>query len=262
MEIAFDAIGIEITNEAAFNDLAEDARNRGEVSRLPRKKGVLHGRCLKFGRGLEVWTMLYESGTGEVTYADCRPAFRARFAHQISPYVLTELDEEGEVSIHGFVEGTETEVLFELQNLTELKTPIAEIKSLRIGLCGLTYKARISKNVEKLYWKSVDKTPTDFSNGENVWSLCGQVIAFDTLRNDFSGSDLNWLYLDVGELKIEILVNQKVLKGGKLEIGAFVKADIWLQGHVLPETGVRSRYEGVDRSHRTVDFWKNFKRKN
>ncbi len=40
MEIAFDAIGIEITNETAFNDLAEDARVRGEVSRLTRKSGV------------------------------------------------------------------------------------------------------------------------------------------------------------------------------------------------------------------------------
>lgn len=262
MEIAFDAIGIEITNETAFNDLAEDARNRGEASHLARKSGVLHGRCLKFGLGLEVWTMLYESGTGEVTYADCRPAFRARFAQNISPFIPTEFDEEGEVLIHGFVEDTDTEVLFELQNLTEVGARIFEQNSLRIGLCGLAYKARVSKTSGKVYWKSFDEADLGINIAENAWSLCGKVVAFDTLRNDFSGSDLYWLYLDVGELKLEVLVNQRALKGEELKIGAFVKADIWLQGHILRENAFRRGYEGVDRSHRTVDFWKSFKRKN
>ncbi|HXH69187.1 MAG TPA: DUF3881 family protein [Pyrinomonadaceae bacterium] len=262
MEIAFDAIGIEITNETAFNDLAEDARNRGEVSRLTRKSGVLHGRCLKLGEGLEVWTMLYESGTGEVTYADCRPAFRARYEQKISPFILTEFDEEGEVLIHGFVEDTDTEVLFELQNLTEVGAQIFEETFLRIGLCGLAYRAQVVKNSERVYWKSFDEMPPHISVSENAWSLCGKVIAFNTLRNDLSGSDLYWLYLDLGELKLEILVNQRALKGKKLRIGAFVKADIWLQGHILQSNVSRLGYEGVDRSHRTVNFWKRFKRRN
>lgn len=262
MEIAFDAIGIEIKNETAFHDLAEDARNRGEVSRLTRKSGVLHGRCLKLGLGLEVWTMLYESGTGEVTYADCRPAFRARFARQIAPFVLTEFDEEGEVLIHGFIEDTDTEVLFELQNLTEVEARIFEQNWLRIGLCGLANNARVLKNTANSYWKSFDEMPSGAGMSENAWSLCGKVVAFDALRNRFSGSDLYWLYLDVGELKLEVLVNQRALKGGKLKIGAFVKADVWLQGHILPEKTFRSSYEGVDRSLRTVDYWKEFKRKN
>jgi hypothetical protein len=262
MEIAFDAIGIEITNEAAFNDLAEDARIRGEVSRLTRKSGVLHGRCLKFGEGLEVWTMLYESGTGEVSYADCRPAFRARYAQKISPFIPTEFDEEGEILIHGFVEDTDTEVLFELQNLTEVGAQIFEQSSLRVGLCGLAYKARVSKKSEKIYWKSFDETPANVNASENAWSLCGKVISFETLRNGFSGSDLYWMYLDVGELKIEILVNQRAIKGAKLQIGTFVKAEIWLQGHIIQKNAFRSGYEGVDQSQRTVDFWKSFKKKN
>lgn len=262
MEIAFDAIGIEIKNESAFHALAEDARQRGEISRLTRKRGVLHGRCLKFGRGLEVWTMLYESGTGEVVYADCRPAFRARFEQLISPYVLTELDEEGEVLIHGFVEDTEAEVLFTLQNLTEVGARVFEENSLRIGLCGLAYKARVLKSTEKFYWKSFDEMPSGDQIAENAWSLSGKVIAFNTLRNDFSGSDLYWLHVDVGELKLEILVNRHALKGEPLRIGAFIKADIWLQGHVLQEDVRRFRYEGVDRSQRTIDFWQQFKRKN
>ncbi len=262
MEIAFDAIGIEITNEAAFNDLAEDVGRRGEVSRLPRKGGVLHGRCFKFGAGLEVWTMLYESAAGDVTYADCRPAFRARYAQKISPFIPTEFDEDGEVLIHGFVEDTDAEVLFELQNLTEVGTQIFEQNYLLVGLCGLAYKARVSKSEEKIYWKSFDEIKPSIDTGENIWSLCGRVVAFDTLRNDFSGSDLYWLYLDIGELKLEILVNRRALKGQKLQIGAFVKADIWLQGHISQQSDASSGYEGIDRSHRTVDFWKQFKRKN
>lgn len=262
MEIAFNAIGIEITSETAFNDLAEDTRKRGEVSHLQRKSGVLHGRCLKLGLGLEVWAMLYESGSGEVTYADCRPAFRARYAQQISPYIPTEIAEEGEVLIHGFIAETDTEVLFELQNLTEGGARIFEPDALRVGLCGLAYKARVSKAAEKPFWKSFDEIRSNMTIGENAWSLGGRVVNFDTLRNDFSGSDLYWLYLDVGELKIEIIVNQKALKGEKPRIGAFVKAEIWLQGHLLRENASRFGYEGVDRSERTVDFWKEFKRKN
>ncbi len=92
-------------NETAFKNLAEDVGKRGEVSRLARKSGVLHGRCLKFGEGLEVWTVLYESGTGEMFYTDCRPGFRARYSQTISPWILTEFDEEGEAVIHGFIEG-------------------------------------------------------------------------------------------------------------------------------------------------------------
>jgi hypothetical protein len=136
MEIAFDAIGIEIANEAAFNTLAEDVGKRGEVSCLTRKSGVLHGRCLKLGEGLEVWSVLYESASGEVFYADCRPAFRAKYAQKISPWVLTEFDKEGEAVIHGFVEDTEAEVLFELQNLTEVGTRMFEDNSLSVGLCA------------------------------------------------------------------------------------------------------------------------------
>ncbi len=262
MEIAFDAIGIEITSETAFNDLTADARKRGEISRLNRNGGVLHGRCLKFGEGLEVWTMFYESGTGKVTYADCRPAFRARYTQKISPFVSTEFDEEGEVLIQGFLEDTNTEVLFELQNLTEVGARIFEENFLQVGLCGLAYNARVSKNAEEIYWKSFDEIKSDVNVCENTWSLCGKVIAFDTLRNDFSGSDLYWLYLNVGDLNVEVIVNRRALKGNKLQVGAFVKAHIWLQGHILRKDISRFGFEGVDRSCRTIDFWKQFKRQN
>ncbi|HEY0659275.1 MAG TPA: DUF3881 family protein [Pyrinomonadaceae bacterium] len=262
MEIAFDAIGIEIANEAAFNDLAEDVGKRGEASRLTRKSGILHGRCLKLGEGLEVWSVLYESESGEVSRADCRPGFRARFAQKVAPWVMTEIDKEGEAVIHGFIADTETEVLFELQNLTEVGTRIFERNVLRVGLCGLAYRAEVLKTAEKSYWRAFDEIALNIADTENDWSLCGTVLAIDSLRNHLSGTDLYWIYLDLGEFKIEVLVNQRALIGEDLQIGAYFKADVWLQGHILSENPARNSYEGVDRRHRPADFWKNFKRLN
>jgi hypothetical protein len=58
-----------------------------------------------------------------------------------------------------------------------------------------------------------------------------------------------------------MLVNHSDLSGVKLNIGTFIKADIWLQGHILKQSK-RPTYEGIDRRYRTVDFWKRFKRVN
>ena len=33
----------------------------------------------------KVWTVLYESGSGDLFYADCRPRFRARYIQKIAP---------------------------------------------------------------------------------------------------------------------------------------------------------------------------------
>lgn len=263
MEIAFDAIGLEIPNEAAFNNLAEDAGKRGEVSRLTRKSGVLHGRCWKIGLGLEVWTVLYESQTGEVFYADCRPGFRARYVQRVSPWIATEFDEEGEAVIHGFIEDTEREVLFALQNLTEVGTRNFQQNTLSVGLCGLAYRAEVLKKSSVApFWKSYDELALNVIENENDWSLCGEILAFSALRNPFSGSDLFWIYLDLGDFNLEILVNRRTLSGDDLYVGAALRADIWLQGHIVSETTRRSTYEGVDYSHRTVDFWKKFKKVN
>ncbi len=64
MDTTFEAIGLEVPSEKDFNHLAERAGDQGEQSQLPRRGAVLHGRCWKLGEGLEVWTVLYESGTG------------------------------------------------------------------------------------------------------------------------------------------------------------------------------------------------------
>ena len=261
MEIAFNAIGLEISGENAFDDLAVNAGKNGEASTSLRKSGVLHGHCWKLGAGLEVWSVQYLSATGEVSFSDCRPAFRARFTQKINPWLLSESAEQGEAVIHGFIEETDAEVLFELQNLTELGAEIFQNRILHVGLCGLAYRAEVFRAEQPLFWQSFDEITLNVIASERDWSLGGRVIAFDALRNPFSGNELFWIFLDVGEFKLEILVNSDALSGTKLKVGAFVKADVWLQGHILKQAK-RLRYEGIDRKFRTVDFWKSFKRVN
>lgn len=261
MEIAFNAIGLEISNEDAVNFLAASADKNGESSVLLRKSGTLHGRCWKLGSGLEVWSVLYESSTGEILRNDCRPAFRARYPLTINPWLLSESAEQGEAVIHGFIENTEAEVLFELQNLTEIGAEMFREKNLQVGLCGLAYRVKVFKSEQIPFCHSYDEITLNVIANERDWSLCGRVIAFDTVRNAFSGNDLYWIYLDLGEFKLEILVNQSDLSGVRLQTGAFVKADVWLQGHIVKHAKRRG-YEGFDRKFRTIDFWKRFRRVN
>ena len=262
MDVTFETIGLEVPSEKAFNHLAQRAGDQGEPTQLSRRGAVLHGRCWKLGDGLEVWTVLYESGTGDIFYADCRPGFRARYTQRISPWALTEYDEEGEAVIHGYSDGTDTEVLFELQNLTEVGAAGFRATALHVGLCGLAYRARVCERAARTRWEPLEKHAPTRAAHENDWSLAGRVIAFKPLRNPLSGSELYWIYLDLERLKLEVLVNRRALKGGALHVGATLSAEVWLQGHVLDERALRSRYAGVDLAYATSAFCGNLKRKN
>src|ERR687894_485615 len=178
MDTTFEAIGLEVPSEKDFNYLAERAGDQGEPSQLPRRGAVLHGRCWKLGEGLEVWTVLYESGTGEIFYADCRPGFRARYTQRVSPWALTEYDEDGEAIVHGYYDGHETEVLFELQNLTEVGPEGFRSQELHVGLCGLAYRARVCAKPESARWQTLEECAPSRAAHENDWSLVGRVLFF------------------------------------------------------------------------------------
>ena len=262
MDVTFETIGLEVPTEKAINFLAERAENQGEPTQLTRRGAVLHGRCWKLGDGLEVWTVLYESGTGDVFYANCRPGFRARYTQRITPWALTEYDEEGEAVIHGFCEGTETDVLFELQNLTEVGGTGFRAPALHVGLCGLAYSAKVCSHEMSARWLPLEKAAPSRAAHENDWTLRGRVIAYKPLRNPLSGSELFWIYVDLEGLKLEVLVNQRSLRGGRLCPGATLSAEVWLQGHVLDDQALRLRYEGIDRAHSIGDYWSRFSRSN
>jgi hypothetical protein len=262
MEETFEAIGIDVPSEKDFNHLAERAGDQGEATRLCRRGAVLHGRCWKLGEGLEVWTVLYESGTGEIFYADCRPGFRARYTQRISPWALTEYDEDGEAIVHGYYDGHETEVLFELQNLTEVGPEGFRAQELHVGLCGLAYRARVLPEPGEARWQPLEEAAPSRAAHENDWCLTGRVVSFKPLRNPLSGSELYWVYLDLERLRLEVLVNQRALRGDALTVGATFSAEVWLQGHVLDRRALLSRYEGPDASHSKADLWSHLRRRN
>lgn len=260
MEI-FNAIGLEIPPGKTLNDLAEDAERRGEASVSTRSTGTVHGRCWRIGLGLEVWTTLYESEAGEVFYADCRPGFRARYTQNIVAWAMFEDEEEGEAAVEGRIEDYYDPVFFQLQNLTEVGAKNFERKILTVGLCGLAYRASVFNRSEELRWQPLYKQDGYADSEETDWRLTGRVINFNQIRNPFSGHDLYWIYLDVGNFELEILVNRHILNG-ELRVGASVEADVWLQGHIVSQSTLLSSYEGVDRSAKPTDFWKRFKRLN
>ena len=262
MDATFETIGLEVPSEKAINFLAERAENQGEASQLSRRGAVLHGRCWKLGEGLEVWTVLYESGTGDVFYANCRPGFRARYMQRIAPWALTEYDEEGEAVIHGYCDGTDTEVLFELQNLTEVGIDGFRATALHVGLCGLAYRARVCAREMDARWLPLERAAPSRAAHENDWIVRGRVIAFKPLINPLSGSELYWVYLDLNRLKLEVLVNARALAGAALQIGATISAEVWLQGHVLDSRALRQQYEGVDTAYSIADLWSRFLRHN
>ena len=133
---------------------------------------------------------------------------------------------------------------------------------LHVGLCGLAYRARVRSAPAKTRWLPLDKAAPSRAAHENDWSLSGRVIAFKPLKNPLSGSDLYWIHVDLERMNLEILVNQRSLRGDALGAGATLEAEIWLQGHVLDEMALRSRYEGVDSSCSTATSGRNLKRKN
>lgn len=257
MESAFKAIGLEVPNPLAVHHLAERAGSYGDATQSIRENCTWHGRCWKLGDGLEIWTVLYQSGAGEVTYANCRPGFRSRFVQNISPWALTEYAEEGEALLHGYLENNRTEVLLEVQNLTEIGAIASRKKTLQVGLCGLAYQARIEKGEKYPFWKQ-----TANSTRENNWTLRGRVLMYRPLKNPLTGSDLFWIYLDLEPFRLEILVNQRSLGGEHPTVGATLQADIWLQGYIFDRLARSALYEGIDAKAGVASFWSGLRRHN
>ncbi|HEY6331701.1 MAG TPA: hypothetical protein VI756_20410 [Blastocatellia bacterium] len=142
----FEAIGFEIPDEESYNALAEHAEKTGQRSCAYRGSATIHGRCWKIGHGLEVWSVLYETAS-DLYCADCRPAFRSRYVHKIHPWEMAEYCEDGEALVRGAL-GGKTQVLFELQNLTEVKPHMLRNPHLRVGLAGLAFSVKIDGDTE------------------------------------------------------------------------------------------------------------------
>lgn len=115
----FTAIGFHVNDQAAYEALAAEARLYGAMTQARRDQATLHGCCWELGGGLEVWMVLHESREG-LCYADCRPAFRGRQSFELFPWEILEFEDEGEAVVRAHLDKCPTEIIFELQNLTEI----------------------------------------------------------------------------------------------------------------------------------------------
>ncbi|HSO76351.1 MAG TPA: hypothetical protein VLU47_16075 [Blastocatellia bacterium] len=262
----FEAVGFEITDEDSYNLLVEDVEFNGQRSRVERGDAALDGRCWKLCDGLEVWSVLYEHGA-EVYYADCRPAFRSRYVRVVGPWELTEYQEDGEAVVRGTLRGG-PEIIFELQNMTELNQSVFRESHLHVALAGIAYGARLHQPGSKRGAESAPRFElaervAEFAEQacENDYIVSGRVLAWRHLQNPATAAALVWIYVDAGNLRVEVLASRDAL-AGQLKIGAALTANIWLQGHVLEEADLTARYEGVDHSYATGDFWTRLRREN
>jgi Domain of unknown function, E. rectale Gene description (DUF3881) len=264
----FEAIGFEVADEHSYNLLVEYVENNGLRTRTQRGEAALHGRCWKIGDGLEVWSIVYERGS-ELYYADCRPAFRSRYVRTVLPWELVEYDEDGEAIVRGRLPGA-PEVVFELQNLTELDEAVFRESHLYVGLAGIAYAARVQPSTElkpvtsaPLYRFELAERLEGFADKacENDYVVSGRVLSWRDVKNSVTAAELVWIYVDAGSIRIEVLANRRALRGD-LKVGAEITANIWLQGHVLEERDISARYEGVDRDYEQADFWAGLRRGN
>ncbi len=162
------------------------------------------------------------------------------------------------------------EVVFELQNLTELDDAVFRESHLHVGLAGIAYAARVQPSPESkrhtdppAYRFELAERLEGFADKacENDYVISGRVLSWRDVKNPVTAADLVWIYVDAAAIRIEVLANRRALRG-ELNIGAEITANIWLQGHVLEESDISARYEGVDREYEQADFWSGLRRGN
>lgn len=256
MSEPFEAIGFMVNDEASYQALAREARDRGILTRASRTDCVLHGCCWSLGAGLEVWTVLYEDIDG-VYYADCRPAFRTRQIYQFYPWEIIEYEHRGEAILSGSLKNSERVLTFALQNLTELnikKLPRAHITA---AVSGLAYKARVARTTRN--GPMLEQGTASRYTAENDYRLRGKILASRELKNNHTTSDLIWINVGLDGLTLELLINRADLNGDP-EVGHWLTAEIWLQGYMLNDQQMEARFEGVDPHIPTQHHWRRLRR--
>ena len=263
----FEAIGFDVVDEESYHLLAEYAERTGDRSSVYRADITLHGRCWKLGDGLEVWSVLYESPS-ELYYADCRPAFRSRYVYNIQPWEMAEYCEDGEAIIHGRL-CPGPEVFFELQNFTEVQTTLFRKQRLQVALAGLASTAQVfrqnrsgnSQDESQRFYPLSAESETNDDSYENEYVVSGTILATREILNSVTEERLVWAYVDAGRIRLEVLVNGRALDR-KPRVGSELKATVWLQGHVLQDSEISARYEGIDVDSLRSDFWAMLRRTN
>jgi hypothetical protein len=259
----FRAIGFDVRDEQSYNWLVEYVEAKGLRTRVERGAAAVHGRCLRVGEGIEVWSALYEHGP-ELYYADCRPAFRSRYVTTIAPWELVEFDEDGEAVVRGDARTGHT-LTFELQNLTEIDKTTFREPRLRVSVAGLAYWLELCEQRGGRTPGAFEPAsrPKDVSGTvcETDYVIEGKILASRALTNPLTGADLVWLFVDANVIRLELIASGSALTT-KPRIGDAIAAGVWLQGHILSASDICARFEGVDPEHQTASSWSSLRRAN
>ena len=257
----FDAIGFKLPDEDTYQQLAEEARQRGTPSAISRRNAIIQGYCWPIVEGVEIWTILFESKDG-VYFSDCRPAFRNARNYEVHSWEIIEFLEDGEAMVSGRIQNVD--LIFELQNFTELNELVYNQPTLIAHLSGLCSRVKIldanaTARISPLSPAQTSTTSNKFA--ENDYLLNGQILSWRELTNPITQVKILWLDVQVGELRIELLVNREQCRG-TLSEGMWISAEAWLQGYIVCAQEQQSKYEGLDISIPLAEHWSVLKREN
>ena len=257
----FDVIGFKLPDEASYQQLAETARQRGTPSTISRRNAIIQGYCWSLVEGVEIWTILHESKTG-VYFADCRPAFRNARTYEVTSWEIIEFIEDGEALVSGRIKNLD--IIFELQNFTELNELVYNQPTLTAHLSGLCSRVKIldakpTPRISALLPAHTSQTSNKYA--ENDYLLNGKVLSWRELKNPITQIEFIWLEVEIREFRIELLVNREQCKG-MLSEGAWVSAEAWIQGYIVCPQEQQSKYEGLDISIPLAQHWSVLKRAN
>src|SRR5262249_12051394 len=193
-----------------------------------------------FGSGQEGGTLLYEPKAG-LFYPDCRPAFRARHIFSFYPWEIAEYEEDGEAVARGLLINSDTEIVFELQNITEVDLNRLRERQITAAVSGLAYRARaLAKAKDPLFAPITERYPRRKAT-EADYAVRGRILSWREIKNPHTTSNLILIDIDAGKLRLETLVNRADLKGD-LKVGGWLSTEVWLQGHILSDKELQARY--------------------
>ncbi len=257
----FEVIGFKLPDEDSYQQLAESARRRGTLSAISRRNAIIQGYCWSIVEGVEVWTVLHESKEG-LYFADCRPAFRNSRTYEVTQWEIIEFIEDGEALVSGHIQNVD--VIFELQNFTELNEFVYNQPTLTAHLSGLCSRVKILETTSSARFAPLSPIQTSQAAtkyAENDYLINGKILGWRELINPVTQIEIIWLEVQVGEFRIELLVNKEHCKG-VLSEGKWISAEVWLQGYIVCPQEQQSKYEGLDISIPLAEFWRVLRREN
>jgi hypothetical protein len=152
-------------------------------------------------------------------------------------------------------------MVFQLQNLTEINPLDFGERALTAAISGLAYRAQVIARHGNRLFAPLSSIYPKRKTSENDYAVRGVIVSWREIKNRHTTSDLIWTNIDVGSFKLEVLVNRADVKG-ELKVGAVLSAEVWLQGHILNDKELQSRYEGVDLEIPPGSHWRTLRRDN